>query len=307
VRAPVHIWFVIALGLALAAASGSAWLSQRFTRPWLVAAILLVTAADLWYWNMATNPLAYGRASFPERYGNAYENYQSHLAPIKQRPFYRIWAPFTTNAFGPLNSSLESRTEVTYGYNPLELARYGDYIRVAQQNPRLLNGLAVTHKIDAGRGALIQNTDALPRATTPRNVHFVAGKEAALAALATLDPATSAVVEAPARTLVGSDARIEILNYEDDRYRIRYSAAAESLLRIAVPFFPGWSATVDGQSTPVLAVDYALSGVVVPAGNHELEFRYRSRWFRCGAVLSALTIVLCLGLILSSAFARRAR
>src|SRR5580692_7203471 len=41
VRAPVHIWFVVSLGLALAAASGAAWLAERFHKSWLMMAVLL--------------------------------------------------------------------------------------------------------------------------------------------------------------------------------------------------------------------------------------------------------------------------
>src|SRR5580698_3189209 len=66
VRAPVHIWFVIALGLALAAASGAAWLAERFKKSWLMIAVLLLTVADVWYWNMADNQLAYMSMSFAE-------------------------------------------------------------------------------------------------------------------------------------------------------------------------------------------------------------------------------------------------
>lgn len=306
VRAPVHIWFVIALGLALAAASGCAWLAGRF-RHWLIVAVLALSAVDLWYWNMAANPLAYGRASYAERYGNAYENYQGHLSGIKQRSFYRIWAPFATNAFGPLNSSLESRTEVTYGYNPLELARYGEYLRAANENPRLLNGLAVTQKIDASRGALVENPEALPRVSVPPRVTFISDGAAARAMLATLDPAQSAIVEAPARALADGAAQVQIVNYQDDLYRIHYSAPAICLLRIAVPYFPGWVAAVDGQPAEVAAVDYALSGVIVPAGDHELIFRYRSRWFLTGALLSAAAAILCLAVILRSVFSRAVR
>jgi hypothetical protein len=116
---------------------------------------------------MSVNPLAYARAGFAEGYGNAYDNYQGHIAPIKQRPLYRIWSPYATNSFGPLNSSLESRTEATYGYNPLELARYALYMDAAQQNPRLLNGLAVTHKLDVRQGALLENPEALPCVSVP--------------------------------------------------------------------------------------------------------------------------------------------
>jgi len=300
VRAPVHIWFVVALGLALAAGAGFAWLAERFRSRWVLAAILAVACLDAWHSNMSVNPLAYARASFAERYGNAYDSYQGHIAPIKQRPFYRIWSPYATNSFGPLNSSLESRTEVTYGYNPLELARYALYMDAAAQNPRLLNGLAVTNKLDAKRGVLIANPEALPRVSAPPEVRFVPDAAAARSTLGTLDPARLAIVEAPARALTPAGARIQILNYQDDFYRVRYSAPAECLLRVAVPFFPGWAAAIDGRSAEVVPVDYALSGVFVPAGEHELAFQYRSRWFRLGAMMSLITAACCLGIMLRS-------
>jgi hypothetical protein len=136
---------------------GSWWRLDFRSRPdW---AILGLACVDAWHSNISVNPLAYGRASFAERYGNAYDNYQGHIAPIKQRQFYRIWSPYATNSFGPLNSSLQSRTEVTYGYNPLELTRYALYMDAAERNPRLLNGLAVTHKLDLTRGALLENPE----------------------------------------------------------------------------------------------------------------------------------------------------
>ena len=307
VRAPVHIWFVVALGLALAAASGCAWLAERFRKPWLVAAVLIFSLGDLWYWNMSANPLAYGRASYAERYGNAYESYQNALISAKKRPFYRIWAPYASNSFGPLNSSLESRTEVTYGYNPLELARYEEYIHEADQNAKLLNGLAVTHKIDVQHGAVVENPGALPRVSAPPSVRFVASPNAARALLATLDPAQSAIVEGPPRALAPDGARVEIVNYQDDFYRIRYSARTECLLRIAVPYFPGWQAAVDGRAAEVLPVDYALSGVIAPAGDHELTFRYGSKWFAYGAIVSGANVLICLGFILVSGFRRRVR
>jgi hypothetical protein len=302
VRAPVHIWFVVALGLALAAGLGFVFVAERFRKPWLAAAVIAFSLGDLWYWNMSSNPLTYARMSYAERYGNAFDNYQAHIAAARQRPFYRIWSPYATNAFGPLNSALESRTEVTYGYNPLELARYGDYLHASEQNPKLLNGLAVTHKIDVPHGAIVENPDALPRVSVPPSVTFAPNADAAKNLLTTLDPAQSAVIEGPPRPLSPVAARVQIVNYEDDFYRIRYSAAGETLLRIAVPYFPGWSALIDGRPADVLPVDYALSGVVVPAGDHELTLRYRSRGFTLGAALSGITAIMILGFVLGPAF-----
>jgi uncharacterized membrane protein YfhO len=121
-----------------------------------------------------------------------------------------------------------------------------------------------------------------------------------------LDPARFAVVEAPARALTPEGARVEIMNYQDDFYRLRYAAPADCLLRIAVPFFPGWAAAIDGLAVEVLPVDYALSGVLVPAGEHEVTLQYRSRWFRLGAIASLVTAAACLGMILRSLFRRSA-
>jgi hypothetical protein len=289
VRAPVHIWFVVALGLSLAAASGAAWLTQRTGKTWITMAVLIFSVADVWYWNMADNPLAYANTTFAERYGDPFTNFQQHLAQIKQMPFYRIWAPYDTNSFGPLNSSLEGHTEVTYGYNPLELTRYREFLEAADKNPKLLNSLAVTHGIDLQRGQIVENRDVLPRISAPPQVQFVASHAAAQSLLASLDPAQLAIVETPLRPLAPTAVRISITGYAGDSYTARYSAASECLLRIAVPYFPGWRAAVDGKALPVYAVDDALSGVFVPAGNHELTFVYRSSWFAFGAILSLVT------------------
>ncbi len=295
VRAPVHIWFVVSLGLALAAAQGALWIRERTRQPWIVAVLILLSAIDLWHFNMSANPLAYSRASFEERYGNAYDRFQAAIVPIQGPAPYRIWSPFVINSMGPLNSALDSRTEVTYGYNPLELSRYSAYMSAAEANPRLLNGLAVTHKIDAQRGAILANPDALPRISAPPHVVFVPDSNSAKRMLDTLDPAQTAVVEGPARGLSPGMTRIQVVNYEGDFYRVRYSAPAECLLRIAVPYFPGWRAMVDGKELLVQPADYALSGVIVPAGAHELTFRYRSIRFALGALLSGVTMLALAG------------
>ena len=153
----------------------------------------------------------------------------------------------------------------------------------------------------------MENFDALPRVSIPPEILFVANPEAASSKLATLDPASLAVVEAPARQIKSVGAQVQILNYQEDYYRVHYSAPGECLLRIAVPFFPGWTAAVDGHATEVLPVDYALSGVIVPAGDHQLTFQYRSRWLRVGAIASLFTAAACLGIILLPFFRKLVR
>ena len=49
-------------------------------------------------------------------------------------------------------------------------------------------------------------------------------------------------------------------------------------------------------------MDYALSGVMVPAGEHELTFRYRSRWLTLGSILSGITAIAVLGVVVLPIF-----
>jgi len=151
---------------------------------------------------------------------------------------------------------------------------------------------------------MFENTNVMPRIAAPLQVKFVASRAAARALLPTLDQTQWAVVEAPLRPLAPGATTVEIVNYTGDSYGAKYSAPFDCLLRIAVPYFPGWIAAVDGKAIQVYAVDDALSGVFVPAGGHELTFRYRSNWFGWGAAISGLASI---GIILGSAFFLRRR
>jgi hypothetical protein len=288
VRAPIQMWFVAALGLALLAGAGVGWLRARFPSPWIPLALMAVVGGDLYYWNMANNPLTYGRASFQELYGANQDRFQAAVAPLTRDPMHRIHVPFASEALGPLNGTLDSRIEVTYGYNPLELWRYQKYVEAAGSNAKLLNGLAVTAIIDPAKRSLQQNADRLPRIFAPERVSAVRSKEEARGRLATLDPAHEAVAEGAGEIAQNGGAAVQITSYEGDLYRARYQAAHPTLMRIAVPYFPGWQAEVDGRSLPVVPVDLALMGVVVPEGSHELTVRYRPTRFAAGAVISAV-------------------
>jgi Bacterial membrane protein YfhO len=292
VRAPIHIWFVAALGLALLAAAGVEALRARFRSPWIPVAMLLVVGGDLYYWNMDHNALAYARASFQDQYGAAEERFKTVAGPATRDPLHRLYVPFDppNPGVGPLNGSLDNRIEVTYGYNPLALVRYSEYMKAAQGNPRLLDSLAVTARLNSTTGQFEPNSGALPRVYAPERVTPARGREDAAARLPSLDAAREAVVEGlPAAMPSNGGATVRIANYEGGLYRVRYQADRPTLLRVAVPYFPGWKAEVDGQSAKVLPADLALLGVLVPAGSHELTLRYRSTWFFAGAAISLLS------------------
>jgi hypothetical protein len=294
IRAPVHVWFVIALALAMLASSALPGLTSPLPRRWLVGGLLAVCMVDLWYWNMAANHLSYARVGFNERYDANRSHFRTIAARTVTGPLYRLWAPFDSPGFGHLNSMLDSHIEVTYGYNPLELSRYDAYLTASKENPRLLDSLGVTSKFNAASGLFETNPNAFPRLTAPRAVRKVASRAEAAALLPFLDPAQESIVEEPAAAEAGTMiARLR--SYAGDQYRIVYRADRPTLARVAVPFFPGWRAEVGGRRLPVFPVDLALCGVMLPAGEHELLFEYQSTWFKTGAAISLPAWILMAG------------
>jgi hypothetical protein len=297
VRAPVNIWFVPALGLALLAGAGAAAVAERWPLKWLPAAILAFFCADLLYFQSATNPLAYSRESYESLYGSK-ENLFRQAVVAGLPPLTRLDGPENVPTFGPMSHFITQPTEVTYGYGPLPLARYKDYIEAMQSNPKLRSGLNVSWLLDVQIGAVRAIPDFLPRVNFPKALAPVRSMTQSKQQLATLDQSRLALV--PAEITVAaqdSTGTAEVRQFLPGHYRIHYKCASPSLMRVGGAYFDGWTAAAAGQSLKVVPVDHALIGTVVPAGEGDLDLDYRSTYFLSGALTSLFSLLACLGLL----------
>lgn len=107
------------------------------------------------------------------------------------------------------------------------------------------------------------------------------------------DPERTALLEVPRNELpqlpgglVASSSRAQVVSYSANRVLVKTDAPTATVLILSEMFYPGWDATVDGKPEPLLVTDYLLRGVAVPAGQHEIEMRYRAPSARVGAVIS---------------------
>lgn len=290
VRAPIHFWFVPALALAMLAAAGAVWLFARWRFGWLPAVLLAVVFVDAFYWNLLENPAAFARSSFAELYGNR-EQLAAEKVAATQPPLTRFDLPPLLTVFGPLNHPLDLKLEAAYGYSPLELTGYSQYRAAMQNDPRLRSGLNISRWLDTRTGTLGVDAAVLPRAYFAKRV--VSAPDTA-AGLATLDPAESAVVAGSAPPAQSDPQAIATFVPEGEQaFRVRYRAVAPGLIKISVPYYPGWQATIDGSAVEILRVDHALMGVAAAPGEKEIAFRFRSTRFAAGASISLLTLAAC--------------
>jgi hypothetical protein len=160
---------------------------------------------------------------------------------------------------------------------------------------------------DMGRAYIYRNRDFLPRAYLVHRAVVAESDSAALALMRTaaFDPAAE-VVLASGTALEGGppggDERVSIDDYDLGRVRVRAKAEAPGYLCFSANWLPYWSAYVDGEETEVLRCNIAMRAVPLDAGEHVIEMKYESRWFRIGSYLClasclfvAGSVVVCSG------------
>jgi hypothetical protein len=306
-RAPVEGWFLVALGLALLAAAGGEWIFARWRFSYLPVLVAGLLFMDVGYWNSLRNPLAYAHSSFDELYGSGEEAGRLRVA-MNQPPLTRFDAPGNRASMGPMLHPLDLKLEATYGSFLLEPGPYKDYLDAMERNPKLRDGLNVSRFLNVATGRIDENPSVLARAYFPKAVVDVRSLAESRRALETLDPAASCVVLSPhAPIRQDPDAAALMSRYGEQWYRVHYHAISPSLLKFSLAWYPGWRADVRGRPLPVVRVDHALMGVIVPAGDDEVALNFQSNRFGSGLAISLVSGLFLLACIWSGRPSRRHR
>jgi hypothetical protein len=154
---------------------------------------------------------------------------------------------------------------------------------------------------------IMRNTRVLPRAWLVAEAEAVDGEEALRRirgeSANEFDPRRTALLEVRPEELpqlpggvITSNSSARITRYEPNRLRIETSAPTATVLVASEIFYPGWVASVDGQPARIDRADYLLRGIALSAGQHSVEMHYAAPAARDGAIISALTLSLIVGL-----------
>ena len=226
------------------------------------------------------------------------------------------------------------------GYNPVQLPRYWTYIRATNHNPVFYNAsvinepsledvrltgtryLIVPRGFDAVPASrivasaddydLVQVYGWEPRVSVVPSWTVATDPEEALNAVLTpgFDPSRTVHLEQdPGIEMIenGEPGTATYHEMQPEDVRIVVDAAAPSIVVIRNSYDPGWSASVDGVSAPVLATDYLIQGVAVPAGHHRIRLVYRDPDVSRGLAASALVWLILLGSIPTAMWLERRR
>jgi Bacterial membrane protein YfhO len=85
---------------------------------------------------------------------------------------------------------------------------------------------------------------------------------------------------------------LNISSFQQTRIDGTIQLNQRSVLVLQTPFDPGWHAFQDGRVVPVLKADLGLLGVVLNAGEHTVELRYRPPFLYAGAAVSFVSLLI---------------
>ncbi|MFA4873444.1 MAG: YfhO family protein [Patescibacteria group bacterium] len=89
-------------------------------------------------------------------------------------------------------------------------------------------------------------------------------------------------------SLNASNYQAAITHTQEGLYKILTETDGNALLVLNESWYPGWRATIDGAETAIFPVNLAFQGIIVPEGEHRIEFQYRSQYFFWGAIVSGI-------------------
>ena len=194
------------------------------------------------------------------------------------------------------------------GYHAAKLRRYQDLIKhqLENANPAVLNMLNtryIIQPLENGKETVVRNPGALGNAWFVSEVKWVDNADAEMEAITDFDPSFTAVVDRKFKNEIGEKIIPPVAGdtiyetaYKPDELTYRYQSRNGGLAVFSEIYFPwGWQVTVDGKPVDMARVNYVLRAVNLPAGDHEVIFRFDPQSVHTTEAVAYVSLFLILG------------
>jgi hypothetical protein len=304
------------------------YLAGKIKKQYLILAIGVLVLIDLWPVNKRyLNADDFDRKSQLEKPFKA--TVADQLILKDKTPYYRVWN---------MTEDFDKSARTSYfhknigGYHAAKLRRYQElfdyqlkdewqkFAQLLSAKPDMLafdlglrqmkvfNMLNTRYIIFDPQKEPILNMNALGNAWFVPQFKVVPSADMEITEMNAFDPRITAIInESFTDKLQGytpasdTSASISLTGYQPNRLEYRSSAAADQLAVFSEVYYPkGWNAYIDGEKADFFRVNYVLRGMVVPKGNHTIEFRFEPGSYYTGETISLVSSLLLI-LILAGA------
>jgi len=278
--------------------AGLVWLyiKEKLKPHFLAAGIALLTITDLGL--ITKRYLTEEDFTSTREINKAFQLSEAEKALQKEPGHFRVWntqrrldsdgvSPYTLNSLG--------------GYSGAKLTRYQDLIdqQITKGNSKVLDMLNTKYVINENKAQL--NNGACGNVWLSSNILWANNADEEMNQLNSFEPCTQVIVNERYKTAIGQlngeGGTAKLTKNELDYLEYEIESNGKQLAVFSEIFYKagdGWQAQINGESTEVLQVDFALRGIVVPKGNHKVTFKFNPSFYRKGETISLASSVVLL-------------
>jgi hypothetical protein len=315
------------LFIALAAAALYLWNLKKIKTNLFIGVLGILVLVDLW--------------AVDKRYLNN-DNFVSKreaVNPFPEMPvdkailqdkdlFYRV-LPLQGDPFQDARASYFHKN--VGGYSAAKLRRYQEMIEhhFVSEMQELIKGLQAGNQPDSVLQPLsainmmntryliydlnnppLPNPHALGNAWFVNDFKTVANADEEIAAIKGINPANEVVIDKRFLQFVDGkkfqkdlSGNITLTEYKPNYLKYSAKTSSEQLTVFSEIYYAnGWKAYIDGNEVPYFRVNYILRGLVLPAGDHTVEFKLHPESYYTGNTISLASSLLLILAIAGYAF-----
>lgn len=292
---------IVAIGLLLLVA----FYLKKMNATVVTAGLIVLCLTDMWQ----VNKRYLNDAMFTEPLQNMKETVKTPADDfiLQDKSLdYRV-LNLASNTFNESNTSFFHKS--IGGYHPAKLRRYQEVIEehivpemstfgatVAQCGGRLdsingdslfpvLNMLNVKYAIlplQDGKTAPVLNPHANGNGWFVCNVKYVNNADEEIMALHNTPLKKVAVVDKKFQDILGSETSVaetaagvvQITQYDANKLTYEVNSPKGGVVVFSENYYPGWTATIDGNPVEIARANYILRAIKVPAGKHTVVFSF---------------------------------
>ncbi len=290
------------------------WLynNQKIKKAWIAIAVLgVLTVVDLWgVGRRYLNDDNFAEKRELELRRDQWDYEIDRQAATFGDHHYRVFN-LAVNTFN--DSKPSAFHDQVGGYSAAKLSRYQnliDFYLSRHININVLNMLNTRYivQVQGNQAVVRRNPEALGNCWFVGEAMPVADPDEEIVALNSINPSRTAVIDTTkyklqnSKFIVDSAATIALepqaVESSDYRKYVSHSTTEQLAVFSEIHYAPDWFAYIDGQPAEYLCADYVLRAMVVPAGDHVIEFRNEApRLHRLDNITLVISIATLLAMV----------
>jgi hypothetical protein len=291
-------------------AAGVLWmfLKEKLARTTAVILVGLIMVADLFF--IAKNYVDSSAFVSARMVDIPFEPTPSDKQILQDTTLYRV---FEVGAVHNARTSYFHKS--LSGYSAVRPRRMEELLtyQIAESNIGVLNMLNTKYIIqtdEKGQEFPIANPEANGNAWFINAVKLVESADQEMKALDSLDTKNVAIVNRKEfgqfikSTSFAKDsvsANIAVETHKPNYIKYRTSNPNPGFAVFSEIYYPqGWNAFIDGKKVPHFRADYTLRALLIPAGQHTVEFKFEPEIVKTGGTISLISSILILLAVLAA-------